>query len=215
MLAYQVRAGRSCAYEGRIESYPGEKGPLEVSFPEARFPRFPIATEVDLRLCEQAIDFACDLATRVIECERTRGRVRYRLQPRMRELGCAAPAFNRREILRVPADVRTAASVELRGIQGADSNPIFASLIDISATGASLRAPLAEEPRLCLVDRLRFLLRLAGDEQELELVGDVRYRELVGSWVRYGVEFVWEDRRESEDIRRRLMRYVREHEPPR
>lgn len=106
--------------------------------------------------------------------------------------------FNRRASDRVkPAP----GSLDVTLDPGAGRSTVVAQLLDISVGGMGLRAPRAVESALATADRVRVYLSLPTQEARLDLVVRIRNRSLVGSDVRYGVEY---DRERTQNLEHQL-----------
>ena len=86
--------------------------------------------------------------------------------------------------------------------------PARGVLNDISETGASVLVATEDERMLFASARVGLEFLLPGDGKPLRLTGAVRNRALVGSAIRYGVQFLSKATPDFEAVQHRIYQFV-------
>jgi hypothetical protein len=103
---------------------------------------------------------------------------------------------NEQALLNIPyrranwrARVSSSRPVAMEVSEGGDQGPVAVKLHDISQAGLSFRLPETDDRDFPVNEPLSLAFRFAEGEEEIRLVGFVRYRRGEGPTVRYGVRF--------------------------
>jgi hypothetical protein len=177
--------GRSVA-EGRVIDV--EKSVLEVEFLEGSDPTLGITERVKLTLVGDDLPRPFTVHPRVISWSTSNAGSRYEFRLGLEEAKPLAILFNPRAAFRVLPALHPIIEVEVQGIGQAQS--VMATLKDISVSGISVLVSIDEErQKLFRSRKVKLGLELPGVDDRLSLIGTVRYRRLVGSLIRYGIEF--------------------------
>jgi hypothetical protein len=172
--------------EGRVIDV--QKAVLEVEFPEGNDPALGITERVKLTLVGEDLPRPFTVHPRVVSWSTSSAGSRYELQLGLEEAKPLAILFNPRAAFRVLPTLHPIIEVEVQGIGQAQT--VMATLKDISVSGISVLVSIEEERRTLFRSRkVKLGLELPGVDDRLSLIGSTRYRRLVGSMIRYGIEF--------------------------
>lgn len=171
-----------------VEAEERAEGPmLVVDFPRASAPSLPIGSEHPLQI--QGAALSSDLGgngTIVLRSEDF-FRQRYAFQIETDAMVPLAQAIQQRRSVRVSPSSANPVQVQLTTIDGA--NRCEPSAFDLSATGVSVRIPIADERRFFDAWDVKISLALTNGEN-VSFFGTVRHRRRVeDSIVLYGIEF--------------------------
>jgi c-di-GMP-binding flagellar brake protein YcgR len=166
-------------------------------------PNLAVGQEVDLVFRGEHLATPVTVAARVQHRTEERGSRRYgfrflqaqqldtQLSPELREF------FNRRRVMRVTPDPYDPVRVTLEARPG--SPQVEVQLDNISELGVRVSLEAGLEATFAETTTVGITLHLPGFRRPVELVGNVRYRRLVGEVIQYGIEL---DAELSEDFSR-------------
>ena len=100
--------------------------------------------------------------------------------------------FNRRQTVRVVPDQLEPVVVTIEPCDqdpGDPQPPAEVRLLNISLGGISVSLEPTLETAFAGSTRVNLVLKLPGIRRELELVGEIRYRRLIGQRIHYGIQF--------------------------
>jgi hypothetical protein len=181
---------------------------IDASFPGPRAPALPIAEQVCLSLMQPEVS----VNARVVHCQAEGIGLRYRFEVDAAGRVALAAQVSQRGAVRVRAS--TSAIDVAMFVKGAE-RPAHGVLNDISETGASVLVATEDEHMLFASTRVGLEFLLPGDGKPLRLVGSVRNRGLVGSAIRYGIQFLPKATPDFEAVQRRIYAFVVKRETER
>ena len=161
---------------------------------QAGAPTLAIGHRIDLELTDSDTGGSLSLSSKVmfrdeVPTGRTYG-LQFNNPDEVRKLLTPALAklFKRRQDFRVPLDEgKVVATLRLPREAGVDL--IEGPMVDLSTSGCAVLVTLAQESQLVDFTQLDILFKLPLTSMPCLLYGDIRYRELAGERVRYGIEF--------------------------
>ncbi len=223
---YRVELDESSDLAVSIENPPGSTCSgrlLDVSgsgagarFPVPDCPILAVGQEVPLVFTCGRLKAPVTVQAMVQHRAEERGFRRYGFRFLERELDPQLPAelrklFNRRRVLRVAPDSESPVAVVLEG--GGGGPRVKTRLADLSPLGVGVSLEAEAESTLAHANRIGISLSsLPGCGIPLHLIGSIRYRQLIGADIRYGIEF---DPELSENFARQegqITRYVMERQ---
>ena len=185
-LMARLEAERRPVVEGRVIDV--EKAVLEVEFAADGCPSIGITERVRLTLHGEDLPRPFTVHPRVISWSSSNGAFRYEFRLGLEEAKPLAILFNPRAAFRVLPALHPIVEVEIRGIGQPEA--VQATLKDVSVSGISVLVSVEEERQKLFQSRkVKLVLDLPGVNDKLSMIGNVRYRRLVGSLIRYGIEF--------------------------
>ncbi|MHC4416380.1 MAG: PilZ domain-containing protein [Planctomycetota bacterium] len=190
-----------------------------VRFVAPNRPELAVGQVVDLVFTSEKLRTPLTVAARVQHrAEEEEGSRRYGfrfLQPQ--QLDAHLPpafreVFNRRKAIRVSPDPYEPVEVGL--VPEGSEFPVAVQLQNISAFGLGVSLEADLEPTFAKTTRVGISMRLPDAREPVNLIGDIRYRRLVGARIHYGIDY---DGESTEDFARQqeiLGKYVvkREHQ---
>jgi c-di-GMP-binding flagellar brake protein YcgR len=183
-----------------------------IRFVGPRFPNLAVGQEVDLVFTSRTLTAPMTVAAKVQHRAEEQGARRFgfhfletqaldtELPPVMREL------FNRRRTVRVVPDPRRPVLVELR--TDADALPLEVGLINISETGVAVCLDVGQDSRFAETTSVLVTLYLPDSRRPVSLIGDIRYRRMLGDQLHYGINFNPEESRDFSRKQAALTKYV-------
>ncbi|MHC4083142.1 MAG: PilZ domain-containing protein [Planctomycetota bacterium] len=180
------------------------------------YPNLAVGQEVDLVFASEKIGPPMTVAARVQHRAEEQGARRFgfrfleaqaldtQLSPVMREF------FNRRRTVRVAPDPYQPVKVELR--LEPEHAPLEVGLVNVSETGVAIRLEVGLDSTFADTTALWVTLYLPDIHRPVSMLGNIRYRRLVGEHVHYGVDF---DPEKSRDFARKqgmITKYVLKRE---
>ncbi len=100
--------------------------------------------------------------------------------------------FNRRQTVRVAPDQYQPVGVTIEPcVAGSDELqlPVDVRLLNISVSGIAVSLEPTLETAFAATTRINLVVKLPTVRRALELVGDIRYRRLIGQRIHYGIQF--------------------------
>ena len=100
--------------------------------------------------------------------------------------------FNRRQTVRVAPDQFQPVGVTIEPCDpGSDEpqSPVEVRLLNISVAGIAVSLEPTLETAFAATTHVNLVVKLPGVRRALELVGDIRYRRLIGQRIHYGIQF--------------------------
>jgi c-di-GMP-binding flagellar brake protein YcgR len=174
---------------------------IDVAFAGPRAPALPITELVSLTLMRLEVT----VNARVVHCEAEGVGLRYRFEVDAPGRVALGSLINQRGAVRVSAS--TSAIDVAIFVKGAE-RPARGVLDDISETGASVLVATEDERMLFASISVGLEFLLPGDGKPLRLMGTVRNRALVGSAIRYGVQFLPKATPDFEAVQHRIYQFV-------
>ena len=174
---------------------------IEVYFTGPRAPALPIAELVSVALTQPELS----VNARVVHCQVDGVGLRYRFEVDAEGRVALGALINQRGAVRVSA---TTSAIDVAMFVKGIEKPARAVLNDISETGASVLVATEDEHMLFSSIRVDLAFRLPGDGRPLRLAGSVRNRTLVGSAIRYGIQFLPNATPDFDAIQKRIYAFV-------
>jgi hypothetical protein len=186
---------------------------IEAYFAGPRAPALPIAELVTVTLTQPEVT----VNARVVNCQVDGVGLSYRFEVDAQGRVTLGTLLNQRGAVRVSTS--TSAIDVAMFVKGAEKSA-RGVLNDISETGASVLVATEDERTLFASIRVGLEFLLPGDGKPLRLAGSVRNRALVGSAIRYGIQFLPKETPDFEAIQKRIYAFVIKREmertaPPR
>jgi len=100
--------------------------------------------------------------------------------------------FNRRQTVRVSPDQFQPIGVTIERCDTESHElhpPVEVRVLNISVGGIGISLEPTLETAFAATTQLRLIVKLPGFRRSLELVGDIRYRRLIGERIHYGIQF--------------------------
>ena len=168
-------------------------------------PNLAVGQDIDLVFTSDAFNGPLTVAARVqhrTENKDNDGSRRFGfrfLQPQ--QLNARLPAaarrlFNRRQTVRVAPDQFQPVGVTIEPCDpGSDEpqSPVEVRLLNISVAGIAVSLEPTLETAFAATTHVNLVVKLPGVRRALELVGDIRYRRLIGQRIHYGIQFNADD----------------------
>jgi hypothetical protein len=195
----QVRTPAEQVFEARLVK--ARPDLIDVAFAGPRAPALPIAELVSLTLMQPEVS----VNARVVHCQAEGAGLRYRFEVDAPGRVALGSLISQRGAVRVRAS--TSAIDVAMFVKGAE-RPARGVLNDISETGASVLVATEDERMLFASIRLGLEFLLPGDGKPLRLMGTVRNRALVGSAIRYGIQFLPKATPDFEAVQHRIYQFV-------
>jgi c-di-GMP-binding flagellar brake protein YcgR len=188
-----------------------------VLFVSPSIPNLAVGQEVDLVFTSGTLAESMTVAARVQHrTEEQEGSRRFgfrflqtqeidaQLPPAMREF------FNRRRSVRVTPEADRPVRASL--IVGEYGELVDARVRNISETGIGISLEAALESKFADVTAVALSLHLPDARHPMNLMGNIRYRRLVGTGVLYGIDFDAEQSRNYDRKQRMITKYVLKRE---
>ncbi len=173
-----------------------------VRFPPPNWPDLTVGQEIDLVFTSEKLNEPLTVAVRVQHRTEEAGARRYGFRFLHAEqldahlLLTFRKYFNRRKMLRVSPDPDDLVIVTLAAGHG--EPPVKARLENFSASGAAVSLEAELDAEFAETTRVGFSMQLLNC-RPVDVMGNIRYRRLVGARIYYGIEF---DPELSEDFAR-------------
>ena len=174
-----------------------------VSFPQPNWPNLTVGQEIDLVFFSEKFNEPLTVAVRVQHRTEEAGARRYGFRFLHAEQLDAHLSltfrqyFNRRKMVRVPPEPVHTAKVTLEADHG--EPPVEARLENLSASGAAVSLEAELDAEFAETTRVGISMQLPKCRRPVDVMGNIRYRRLVGVRIYYGIEF---DPELSEDFAR-------------
>ncbi len=174
-----------------------------VCFPQPNWPNLTVGQEIDLVFFAEKFNEPLTVAVRVQNRTEEAGARRYGFRFLYAEQLDAHLSltfreyFNRRKNLRVLPQPDHAAKVTLGAGHG--EPPVEARLENLSASGAAVSLEVDLDAKFAETTRVGFSMQMPKCRRPVGVMGNIRYRRLVGARIYYGIEF---DPELSEDFAR-------------
>ena len=213
-LTVSLPAADGSRIEGRLNDVSGSGA--GVCFDSADAPVLAVGQHVDLIFDSGSFAGPLTVASQVqhrTEADANQaGRRRYGfrfLEPQQLDAHLPAEArryFNRRQAVRVSPGTFEPVDVSLQA--GEEGDPIDVRLHNISVTGVGVSLEPALEMSFADRTQVNLCIQLPGSRRPIGIVGNIRYRRLVGERIHYGIAFDTELTEKFTRKRRALARYV-------
>ncbi len=168
-------------------------------------PNLAVGQDIDLVFTSDAFNGPVTVAARVqhrTENKDNDGSRRFGfrfLEPQ--QLNASLPAaarrlFNRRQTVRVAPDQFRPVGVTIEPCDPASDEPhppVEVRLMNISVGGLAVSLEPTLETAFAATTHVNLVIKLPGVRRALELVGDIRYRRLIGQRIHYGIQFNADD----------------------
>ena len=174
-----------------------------VCFPPPNWPNLTVGQEIDLVFTSEKLNEPLTVAVRVQNRTEEAGARRFGFRFLQAEQLDAhlhltfREYFNRRKVVRVPPEPDHTATVTLKAGHGRPR--VEARLENFSASGAAVSLEAGLDAEFAETTSVGFSMQLPKCRRPVDLMGNIRYRRLVGARIHYGIEF---DPELSEDFAR-------------
>ena len=164
-----------------------------VCFPQPNWPNLTVGQEIDLVFFAEKFNEPLTVAVRVQNRTEEAGARRFGFRfLHAEELDAHLSLtfreyFNRRKVVRVPLEPDHTAKVTLEAGHGEPR--VEARLENLSASGAAVSLEPGLDAEFAETTRVGFSMQMPKCRRPVDLMGNIRYRRLVGTRIYYGIEF--------------------------
>ncbi len=119
--------------------------------------------------------------------------------------------FNRRQSVRVSPDQFEPVDVTIEPcVPESDElqQPVEVLLLNISVGGVGVSLEPTLETAFAATTHINLVIKLPGVRRALELVGDIRYRRLIGQRIHYGIQFNADETQRFDRVQDIIAKYV-------
>jgi hypothetical protein len=174
---------------------------IDAAFAGPRAPALPIAELVSLTLTQPEVT----VNARVVHCQAEGVGLRYRFEVDAPGRVALGSLVNQRGAVRVrPSTSAIDVAIFVKGAE----RLAHGILNDISETGVSLLVATEYERMLFASPRVVLEFLLPDDGKPLRIMGAVRNRALVGSAIRYGIQFLSKATPDFDAVQHRIYQFV-------
>lgn len=184
-LQASVRTTSSLEFQGHVDS--AQHREVTITFPRDGGPIFAIGQELTVSFRSREVFEPFAASARVIFRKDDPYQSRYRFEVGESDAQTLSALYKRRGGARMRPEEDFPVETLATGI--GDDSRVRCKLRDISKSGLSLCVSQADEAKLCSLDRMSISFELPGDGSRIEVEAEVRYRQLEGEEVHYGLEF--------------------------